>query len=188
MSNGKEKGEWDTDHFQKMLGKEIKEVVDMLDLSAPEKVFREDLIKRTRSLIKGSFPGCSVEVYGSWATGLALPSSDIDFVVLGCSHIPKENMLQTVAQSFEANNLQCTLVLPTARVPVVKFCCPQSGLRGDVTFDVSNWQSSVALVRNYLLDFSNYNARCVLSSCCYLTCLEYSIRLVTLTNTGISLS
>eukprot|EP01059_Diplonema_ambulator_P003128 TRINITY_DN12774_c0_g1_i1.p1 TRINITY_DN12774_c0_g1~~TRINITY_DN12774_c0_g1_i1.p1 ORF type:complete len:488 (+),score=20.34 TRINITY_DN12774_c0_g1_i1:40-1464(+) len=145
--------------FMERLSEEVGHVVSLLNMSGPEHRYRLELIKKTKSLIKGSLPGCTVEVYGSWATKLALPSSDIDFVVLGCSQHPKESMLRQVVAAFEHTGLQCTAVLPTARVPVVKFLCPASGLRGDITFNIDNWQTSVSLVKNLLEEYADYYAR-----------------------------
>ena len=40
-------------------------------------------IERVRTIILGLWPHSAVEVYGSFATGLAIPASDVDLVVCG---------------------------------------------------------------------------------------------------------
>eukprot|EP00536_Pseudo-nitzschia_multiseries_P002269 jgi/Psemu1/294768/fgenesh1_pm.30_\ len=42
---------------------------------------REDLLEKFSNLAKSTFRNCKVEVFGSQATGLCLPSSDIDIVI-----------------------------------------------------------------------------------------------------------
>lgn len=42
---------------------------------------RRDLVDRFTTLVKSTFEGCQVEVFGSQATGLCLPTSDIDIAI-----------------------------------------------------------------------------------------------------------
>ena len=62
------------------------EIVSFAQLMAPqpdELEMRENLVNKVTDLIKEVFKGreCDVHVFGSQATGLLLPTSDIDFVV-----------------------------------------------------------------------------------------------------------
>jgi len=63
------------------------EIVSFANLMAPqpdELEIRQDLVDKVTKLVQETFEGkeCSVQVFGSQATGLLLPTSDIDFVVI----------------------------------------------------------------------------------------------------------
>ncbi|KAJ9443009.1 Poly(A) RNA polymerase protein 2, partial [Diplonema papillatum] len=139
------------------LGEELSAAATSLELTPPEQLSRQELIKKTKRLVRQVFPSCTVEIYGSWATHLALPSSDIDFVVLGVKE-GREKMLDKVARAFKKGGLLTTAVVSTARVPVVKFTCPQTKLRGDITFDIPHWSDSVSLVRDNIAAHESYHA------------------------------
>lgn len=52
-----------------------------------EHVVRNELVKRIENLVHDLWPQAVVEIFGSFRTGLQLPNSDIDLVVLGeCPH------------------------------------------------------------------------------------------------------
>lgn len=70
------------------------EIVSFATLMAPqpdELKVRQDLVEKVTKLVQETFQGreCSVHVFGSQATGLLLPTSDIDFVV-NLPEVPKE--------------------------------------------------------------------------------------------------
>jgi non-canonical poly(A) RNA polymerase PAPD5/7 len=70
------------------------EMVSFATLMAPqpdELKLRQDLVEKVTKLVQEIFQGreCSVHVFGSQATGLLLPTSDIDFVVM-LPEVPKE--------------------------------------------------------------------------------------------------
>lgn len=147
------------DHqFLSLINIELRELDALLALTPQEQACRQNMVQRVQHLLQCQIQGAAVNVYGSWCTGLALPSSDVDFVVLGAPQVTQE-MLQQIASGLEQNGLRCTLQLPYAKVPLLKFVCPVTGLRCDVTFDVPTWQQSVEYVRNMLDEFADLHGR-----------------------------
>lgn len=60
------------------------EILDFCRFVAPSKEFKEKrhkVIELMRTIVKEIFPTAEVLVFGSTATGLSLPKSDIDFLV-----------------------------------------------------------------------------------------------------------
>ena len=83
-----------------------------------EPVYSELTAKVSRA-IKKKFPACEVEIYGSFATKLHLPSSDIDMVVVGLDG-DKRDALQVLEKALKAHRFIKMTTLIKAAVPVIK--------------------------------------------------------------------
>lgn len=58
---------------------------------------RAEVVARIEEIIKSKWPEAQVEVFGSYRTGLYLPTSDIDLVVIGMVvSIPKQRVVTTL--------------------------------------------------------------------------------------------
>jgi hypothetical protein len=125
---------------------------------------RLQVIQRLSEIVGVAFPGTSLELYGSLATGLALVGSDLDVAVVGVHITRREDIQECVVRlSAELQGvdwiLQCQGIA-TASVPVVKLvlATPETeSFRVDITFDdggvlgqhMGLW--SLSLTRTYLL-------------------------------------
>ena len=96
------------------------------------------LLHRVRDCVLSLWPGCSVHSYGSFMTGLSLPSSDLDLVLF---NVPLESkqamlMLATVLKAQHSWVLSLNAI-DTARVPVIKVTARLDGQQVvvDITFD-----------------------------------------------------
>lgn len=84
-----------------------------------EPVYSE-LTKKIKRIIKKKFPSCEVEIYGSYATKLHLPSSDIDMVVLNLD-CEKREALRTIDRLLRSQSFTLsTNFIQNAMVPVIK--------------------------------------------------------------------
>lgn len=98
---------------------------------------RTAAVDRIRSVVLSIWPRASVEVFGSFATGLYLPTSDVDLVVLssGAEDIP--NALRALASKLSKKNLATEVqVIAKARVPIIKFVDRESKFNFDISFDM----------------------------------------------------
>ena len=64
------------------LHNEIVELTHLLKPTATEDEQRRDAHALLAGVVQEVFPGCTLEIFGSFATGLHLPTSDVDTVVL----------------------------------------------------------------------------------------------------------
>lgn len=137
-----------------------------------EHAVRIEVVKRAENLIQALWPQALVEIFGSFRTGLFLPSSDIDLVVLGgynsalaTALIPPlslgagrwENLplrtLETelVARGIaEANTIR---VLDGASVPIVKYTDRETKIKVDLSFNIPNGLQSAELIKVLKRDF-----------------------------------
>ena len=95
------------------------------------------LMLRVRDCVLSLWPAAAVHSYGSFMTGLGLPSSDLDLVLL---HVPLEPKaaLQQLASVLQLHAWVRSLnAIDTARVPVIKVVGEVDGKQAviDITFD-----------------------------------------------------
>lgn len=65
------------------LHQEIEHFFRYMSPTDAEHKIRAEVIARIEKIIKTKWPEAQVEVFGSYRTGLYLPTSDIDLVVIG---------------------------------------------------------------------------------------------------------
>lgn len=135
------------------LHQEIAQFCRYLQPSPQESKARQEAVDRVAEIVKCIWPTADVEVFGSYATNIYLPTSDIDAVVLksGCTNIPKG--LKALANLFlrrkAARNIQ---VIAKARVPIIKFEEEISGYAFDISFDVANGPEAAQNVRDMMAE------------------------------------
>lgn len=116
----------------------------------------EQTILSVRDCVHALWPKASVETFGSYSTGLWLPNSDVDLVVLGVGE-PEDQLLQCIqklalvlkTQSW----IESILVVETAKVPVIKVVSSGSGVPIDITFESASTHSGL-LSRDLVIEFT----------------------------------
>jgi DNA polymerase sigma len=52
------------------------------------------MVKKVENTVKSLWKDASVKIYGSFATNLSIPSSDLDLVVIGTQKTMEEQLIQ----------------------------------------------------------------------------------------------
>ncbi|CAH9135564.1 unnamed protein product [Cuscuta epithymum] len=121
------------------LHKEIIDFCDFLSPSQEEQAARSAAEERVFEVIKYIWPESKPEVFGSFRTGLYLPSSDIDVVIMESDirspQIGLHALSKALSQKRIARKIQ---VIAKARVPIIKFVEKKSGISFDISFDLQN--------------------------------------------------
>eukprot|EP01062_Namystynia_karyoxenos_P065607 TRINITY_DN5931_c3_g1_i2.p1 TRINITY_DN5931_c3_g1~~TRINITY_DN5931_c3_g1_i2.p1 ORF type:complete len:811 (+),score=180.81 TRINITY_DN5931_c3_g1_i2:146-2578(+) len=148
--------------FGEALEGELQRITALFELTPEEQVVRERVASNVKQVINKTLTSgnCSpnVEVYGSWAAGLALPSSDIDIAVSSCTATP--HLLGSVAREVEQQlGMRCTLQLPKAAVPLLKFVHSPTGIICDVAFNIQRGAESVKTIQDLVEIHSESHAR-----------------------------
>ncbi|XP_010520911.1 PREDICTED: non-canonical poly(A) RNA polymerase PAPD5 [Tarenaya hassleriana] len=131
------------------LHKEIVEFCEFLSPTQEERAKRDEAVESVLGVIKYIWPSCKVEVFGSYRTGLYLPTSDIDVVILE-SGITKPQLglralSKALAQRGIAKNIQ---VIGKARVPIIKFVEKKSDIAFDLSFDMDNGPKAAEFIQD----------------------------------------
>lgn len=131
----------------------------------PEEIqIRETLIGRIRSLVEETFREPDMQVFGSQATGLLLPSSDIDLVIYvdadnwqkedsDSSSSKADSPLQALAQKLKGewyHELSYLEVIEKTRVPLVKFTHEPSNVSVDICFNQPSGPPAASYMKRYL--------------------------------------
>lgn len=124
------------------------EILDFYDFVKPrefEERVRLDLIDRVQQAISAQFPQFKIVPFGSFASGLYLPTADMDLVACTRSFLNgsapslvSKSMMYKFGRCLEtAKVIQpgTLTVIAMARVPIIKFVERTSGLRFDISFE-----------------------------------------------------
>ncbi|KFK41246.1 hypothetical protein AALP_AA2G104600 [Arabis alpina] len=119
-----------------------KEIVDFCEFLMPtdeEKSMRDEAMDGVTSVIQYIWPHCKVEVFGSYRTGLYLPTSDIDVVILESGITNPQLGLRALSRALSQRGIaKNILVIAKARVPIIKFVEKKSNISFDLSFDMEN--------------------------------------------------
>ncbi|XP_012266386.1 terminal nucleotidyltransferase 4B-like [Athalia rosae] len=139
-------------HYSKgVLGlhEEIEDFYSYMCPSMEEHKLRIRVVKRIEEVIHDLWPNSNVEVFGSFPTGLYLPTSDIDLVVIG---VWKMLPLHTLERALLDRNIAepaSIKVLDKASVPIVKLTDKETEIKVDISFNMNNGVKSVDLIKLY---------------------------------------
>lgn len=102
------------------------------------KQIRNELSKKIERILNTDYPTYMFKaaVYGSTEYDLCLIDGDLDICLFSCSfsEVPS-SMLQTFADLFKEHGFEITLVIPTARIPIIKMTDVESKTNIDLSFN-----------------------------------------------------
>ncbi|KAI8806970.1 hypothetical protein BJ742DRAFT_814994 [Cladochytrium replicatum] len=138
----------------KMLNQEIDDYVAYMAPTPAEVYMRNDLINRIRDIVLNVFYNAEMHVFGSFDTGVFLPTSDLDLVVL--TNIQKgsvQSALYKLAQNLRNRmQLESLTVIAKARVPIIKLVDKLTGYNVDISFNIESGLDSAAIMKSFLAD------------------------------------
>ncbi|TID22594.1 hypothetical protein CANINC_003254 [Pichia inconspicua] len=134
------------------LTSEIKDFVKYISPSVEEINSRNKVIENLRTHIKSIWPDAELHCFGSFATDLYLPGSDIDCVVVSKRgrYDNKSSLYQLT--SYIRNHKLGVEVTPIAKakVPIIKFVDPTTRIHIDISFERSNGLTAAKLIIDWL--------------------------------------
>ncbi|OCT82198.1 hypothetical protein XELAEV_18024710mg [Xenopus laevis] len=129
------------------------EILDFYKYMSPrpeEEKMRMEVVNRIENVIKELWPNADVQIFGSFKTGLYLPTSDIDLVVFG----KWENLpLWTLEEALRKHNVadeNSVKVLDKATVPIIKLTDSFTEVKVDISFNVQNGVKAAQLIKDFI--------------------------------------
>lgn len=131
---------------------EIKDFVNYISPSKEEIIMRNLVVKSLQKCITECWPDAEAHVFGSYATDLYLPGSDIDMVVISqngdCEQRHKLYQLSSFLRQHKmAKDIE---VISGAKVPIIKFIEPNSNIHIDISFERTNGLVAARRIRKWL--------------------------------------
>ena len=139
----------DYDINSQQLHREIIEFCDEISPHQSEEKMRNEVVQRVTSVIQNRWRGTKVKVFGSFVTGLYLPTSDIDIVVCGNCLLYALEMELRSANIAVPGSMQ---VLSKATVPIIKFEDKETRVKVDISLNESGLKSAEK-VKEYLKQY-----------------------------------
>jgi len=94
---------------------------------------RLNVLSRLKSVLLEKWPSIVIETFGSFATGLYLPSSDLDVVLVGKWQVLPFLTLERIITDIAAHN--SVEVIDGASVPIVRYIDKVTGIKVDLSFN-----------------------------------------------------
>lgn len=137
---------------------EILEFERFMSPTRAEAAVRHRLVQTVTSIVNAIWPQARVDVFGSYATNLYLPSSDIDVCVmntpLGGGLAPDFPEMCALAQAIRnVPQMAKRVNFIKAKVPLVKIVARDSNVQCDISFGQSNGIQNVPVIKRYIADF-----------------------------------
>ncbi|KAJ3265087.1 hypothetical protein HDU77_006520 [Chytriomyces hyalinus] len=150
------------------LDTEAQLLLDYLSPSPHETILRNHLASKYATIITQRFPSSSTHAFGSSGTGLFLPWSDVDLIVVdpgtrfknimtkyktypdpkqGTQSSKLSKLIPKLNQSQQTSSL---LILRRARVPILKLCDKSTGIAIDVCYNVVGGLAAVEAVKSWV--------------------------------------
>ncbi|KAL4273071.1 hypothetical protein GQ457_13G003480 [Hibiscus cannabinus] len=143
-----------------------KEIVDFSDFLSPtpeEQAARDAAVHSVFDVIKYIWPACRPEVFGSFRTGLYLPTSDIDVVILESGIKNPQTGLHALSRALSQRGIAKQMqVIAKARVPIVKFVEKKSGVAFDISFDVDNGPKAAEFIKGAVQKWPQLRPLCLI--------------------------
>ncbi|XP_075044952.1 terminal nucleotidyltransferase 4B isoform X3 [Mixophyes fleayi] len=129
------------------------EILDFYKYMSPrpeEEKMRMEVVNRIENVIKNLWPSADVQIFGSFKTGLYLPTSDIDLVVFGkWENLPLWTLEEALRKHKVADE-NSVKVLDKATVPIIKLTDSYTEVKVDISFNVQNGVKAAQLIRDFI--------------------------------------
>ncbi|XP_028978708.2 terminal nucleotidyltransferase 4A isoform X1 [Esox lucius] len=128
------------------------EVVDFYNFMSPrpeEAAMRKEVVDRIETVIKELWPTARVQIFGSFSTGLYLPTSDIDLVVFGKWERPPLQQLEQALRNHNVAEPSTIKVLDKASVPIIKLTDLETDVKVDISFNVETGVKAAHFIKDY---------------------------------------
>ncbi|KAK9971774.1 hypothetical protein ABG768_025125 [Culter alburnus] len=131
------------------LHEEIKDFYDYISPRPEEEHMREEVVTRIQRVIKDLWPNAEVQVFGSFSTGLYLPTSDIDLVVFGNWETLPLWTLEEALRKRQVADENSVKVLDKATVPIIKLTDAHTEVKVDISFNVQSGVKAANLIKDF---------------------------------------
>lgn len=147
---------WKTKHYScdsNGLHEEINDFYEYMKPHPSEVRMRMDVMSRAMNIVLYRYPAAQIDPFGSFTTGLFLPTSDMDLVVF--SSLPPS--LHALEEDFKAYDVavddNTMRVLDKLSVPVIKYTDKATGVKVDISFNHTSGIKSAHVIQQFITTY-----------------------------------
>ena len=132
---------------------EIIEFYNFIKPTKKENEIRIKTFKEIKNIINNTWPNWKLAIYGSFATDLNLPDSDIDILILpdiNESKNSEENILKKISDVFIKENKFSYIEVIKARTPIIKSTLKETNINIDISIFRKNGYASNKIVNSII--------------------------------------
>lgn len=130
---------------------EILQFTQFMSPTKEEEQSRDGMVQSVETIVKQLWPESTVSVFGSYATGICLPTSDIDICVMGTPKNGEFDEFEQLAAAIRnVRGFARRVHVIKAKVPLVKIIARDSGINCDICIGRSNGPKNVPVIKEYL--------------------------------------
>ena len=131
------------------LHEEIIDFYHFIKPNASERQAHKNIVDRLSQITSEVWPDSSLELFGSVKTGLWVPNSDIDVVLVarGTSNAILQKLHKEIKKADLASHLEKVF---SATVPILKMRDKKSGIYLDISCNTNNGLTAIDLVKSYI--------------------------------------
>ncbi|XP_068603324.1 terminal nucleotidyltransferase 4B [Brachionichthys hirsutus] len=131
------------------LHEEVSDFYEYISPRPEEEKMRLEVVGRIKEVIKDLWPSAEVQVFGSFSTGLYLPTSDIDLVVFGkWDTLPLWTLEEALRKRCVADE-NSIKVLDKATVPIIKLTDSHTEVKVDISFNMKSGIQAARLIKEF---------------------------------------
>uniref|UniRef100_A0A3Q3CZV2 Terminal nucleotidyltransferase 4A n=1 Tax=Haplochromis burtoni TaxID=8153 RepID=A0A3Q3CZV2_HAPBU len=130
-----------------LLHEEVMNFYKYISPRPEEAAMRKEVVNRIEVVIKELWP--TVQIYGSFSTGLYLPT-DIDLMVTGKWERPPLQELEQALRKHEVADPNSIKVLDKATVPIIKLTDQRTDVKVDISFNVETGVKAASFIKGYM--------------------------------------
>ncbi|XP_023668638.2 terminal nucleotidyltransferase 4A-like [Paramormyrops kingsleyae] len=148
---------WKTKKYSPVINGLHEEIVDFYEFmtACPEEAaMRKEVVNRIETVIKDLWPSADVQIFGSFSTGLYLPTSDIDLVVFGKWERPPLQQLEQALRRHSVAEPHSIKVLDKATVPIIKLTDQETEVKVDISFNVETGVKAARFIKDYVKKYA----------------------------------
>ena len=146
---------WKTKHYScdpTGLHEEVNDFYEYMKPRPSEIRMRMDVLSRAMNIVLYRYPSAQIEPFGSFITGLFLPTSDMDMVVF-CTPPPSLVALKEDFKAYDVALEDNMMVLDKLSVPVLKYTDKATGVKVDISFNHLSGLDSARVIQQFISTF-----------------------------------
>lgn len=136
------------------LNNEIVRLVKWLELTSSEHMLRTRVLARITLISHSLWPGSKVQPFGSYYTGLSLPTGDLDVCILNVSGDPKRRLREFASILKELKFCTGVELILTAKVPIIKYVDSEACISVDISLNQESSMDTTQHISECLQKFS----------------------------------